>query len=390
MMRTTLKLLFVLLLTAAPLLNARQAVTPADLTSALALIDAHVASEFARDGVGSVTVGVIDKGAVVWTRSHGYADMEAKRPATRESVYRIGSITKQFTALMLLQLAEQGKVRLSDPLEQYVPEASQIPKLSPSQPPITLAQVASMTSGLAREPEASFSDHSVGPVSGWDRKVLTFVPRTRYAHEPGTRYLYSNIGYAMLGVALQRAAGEPFTQYVEKRIVAPLGMTSTAFEPDASLRARIARGYVMENGKPSSDSPVRELDGRGYRVPNGALFSTVDDLAKFLAFELGEGPAIVKKETLDAWLERLHSGRADLGSGYGLGLQAVRRGPLVALGHGGSTAGYRAQALIDRTSRFGVVVLRSAEGKINPQEIALRALELVAATRGKPDVRKPS
>jgi len=391
MARSTMRILCVLLLVTAPLVGARQTAAPADLASAIAQIDAHVTSELQADGVGSITVGVVDKGALAWTKSYGYADMDTKQPAARDSIYRIGSITKQFVAVMLLQLVEQGKVRLSDPLEKYVPEVSQIAKLSPSQPPITLAQVASMTSGLAREPDAPFAEHSAGSVSGWEQKVLTFLPRTKYAYEPGTRYLYSNIGYAMLGIALQRAAGEPFTAYVEKRIAAPLGMTSTTFDPDASLRARIAKGYVMEKGKPSFDFAVREIDGRGYRVPNGALFSTVDDLAKFLAFELGESQApILKKETVDAWLDRLSSSNGRLTDGYGLGVQAIRRGGLVALGHGGSTAGYRAQALFDRASRFGVVVLRSAEGKLNPRDIALRALELLAATRANPDTKKPS
>lgn len=206
---------------------------------------------------------------------------------------------------------------------------------------------------------------SNGPMAGWEQKVLASVPHARYAYEPGTRYLYSNIGYAMLGIALQRAAGEPFTKYIEKRIIAPLGMTSTTFDPGEALRPRIAKGY--------------------------ALFSTVDDLARFLAFELGDSPAaVLKKETVDAWFDRLYSSNGRLTGGYGLGVQATRRAALVALGHGGSTAGYRAQALFDRASRFGVVVLRSAEGKINPQEIALRALELIAATRTSGSAKKPS
>lgn len=380
------KLLVVALLVAASTLHAQQAT----LVTAIAQIDALVTNEFAADGIGSVTVGVVDGGSLVWTKSYGYADMEAKRPATRDSIYRVGSITKQFTALMLLQLVEQGRVRLTDPLEKYFPEVAQVPKLSPAQAPITLVQVATMTSGLAREPEGP-ADHSNGPMAGWEQKVLASVPHARYAYEPGTRYLYSNIGYAMLGIALQRAAGEPFTKYIEKRIIAPLGMTSTTFDPGEALRPRIAKGYALSDGKPSSDSPVREIEGRGYRVPNGALFSTVDDLARFLAFELGDSPAaVLKKETVDAWFDRLYSSNGRLTGGYGLGVQATRRAALVALGHGGSTAGYRAQALFDRASRFGVVVLRSAEGKINPQEIALRALELIAATRTSGSAKKPS
>src|SRR5439155_24274096 len=131
---------------------------------------------------------------------------------------------------MMLQLVEQGKIHLTDPVEKYVPEINQVSKRPPNAPPITLLQVSSMTSGLSREP-AGPPDHSVGPVSGWEQKVLASLPQTTYAYEPGTRYLYSNIGFASLGIALSRAAREPYTSYVEQHILAPLGMTHTAFEP---------------------------------------------------------------------------------------------------------------------------------------------------------------
>jgi CubicO group peptidase (beta-lactamase class C family) len=323
---------------------------------------------------------------LTWTKSYGFADMEQKRAASADTVYRIGSITKQFTALMLLQLVEQGKVRLTDPVEKYFPEINKVPKHRPDAPPITLVQLATMTSGLSREPTGP-PDHSAGPVSQWEQKVLTSLPLTTYAHEPGTRYLYSNIGYASLGIALGRAAGQSFTSYVEQKIVTPLGMTRTAFEPTEWIRANVARGYSVRNGKPDSSAATRELDGRGYRVPNGALMSTVGDLAKFVSFELGEGPWIIKKETQDDNFARVYSAAGGLNSGYGLGFQATRRGTLVAIGHGGSTAGFLTAALIDRASKTGIIVLRNVDGgqgRLNPSNVAIRALEVVVAARTKP------
>ena len=336
--------------------------------------------EFARQPVGSVTLGLVSEGKLLWTKSYGYADMEAKRPATRESVYRIGSITKQFTALMLLQLVEQGKLHLADPVEQYVPELKAITPLFPEMPRPTLVELATMTSGLAREPSGP-PDHSIGPVSSWQAKVFASLPLTSYAHEPDTRYLYSNIGYATLGIALAKAAGEPFTDYVEQRIVAPLGITRTAFELSRPMRDRVTKGYDINNGRPEAEASVREYEGRGYRVPNGALFSTVDDLAKFVAWELGEGPSgILSKKAQDENYTRLSFANGDLTFGYGVGFQATRRGTLVALGHGGSTAGFRTAALFDRRSKTGVIVLGSvAGGKLDVSALALRALETIAA-----------
>jgi CubicO group peptidase (beta-lactamase class C family) len=373
--------------------QARQSSAPAPsgaLASAINEIDALVAAEYAKDPVGGVTVGVVAGPALVWTKSYGFADAEARRPVSADTVYRIGSITKQFTALMLLQLAEQGKVNLTDPVEKYLPEINKVPRTYAHAAPITLLQLATMTSGLSREPgrdpTGQLEHHTQGPVSAWEQKVLTWLPLVTYAHEPGTRYLYSNIGYAALGLALSRAAGRPFTAYVEDSILKPLGMTTTAFELTPAMRARVARGYVVRDGKADWTRAAQELDGRGYRVPNGALMTTVGDLAKFVAFELGEGPWILKKETQEDNFSRVYSASGRFTSGYGLGFQATRRGALVAFGHGGSTAGFTSSVQFDRESKTGVIVLRNSDGgrgRLSAGGLALQALEKVAvATAG--------
>lgn len=357
-----------------------QVPAPSAQTTVLEQIDAMVAAEYNQDKVGSVTVGIADGPRLIWTKSYGYADMEAKRPATRQSVYRIGSITKQFVGLMLLQLIEKGKVRETDPVQKYFSDVAKIPVSFPEMQKITLVQLATMTSGLAREPSGP-PDHSKGPVSRWEQKVMESLPFVSYAHEPGTRFLYSNIGYAILGIALGRAAGEPFTNYVERHIIQPLGMTSTAFDVNDTIRPHLTKGYEIQNQKVDGEASVRERAGRGYRVPNGALFSTVDDLARFMAWELGEGPAgILKKETQEANYSRVYSAAGNLSSGYGLGFQVSRQGNLVLLGHGGSTAGYRAAAQAHLPSKKGVIVLASvAGGKVNVATIARQIHEKLAA-----------
>src|SRR4029450_10119792 len=107
---------------------------------------------------------------------------------------------------------------------------------------------------------------------------------------------------ATLGLAIERAGGATYIAQVEERIFKPLGMSRSSFEPTAALRRNLAHGYVKAGAqdRPSRTRPDAELEGRGYRVPNGAIFSTITDLAKFVAWELGEGPALIKKETHDA------------------------------------------------------------------------------------------
>src|SRR5689334_4333979 len=118
-------------------------------------VDSLVSAEFAKDSIGSITVGVIAGSELVWTRSVGFADMKTRRLANRNTVYRIGSITKPFTAVMLMQLVAAGRVQLSDPVEKYLPEIKQIASKPAGAAPFTFLQLATMTAGLAREPDRS-------------------------------------------------------------------------------------------------------------------------------------------------------------------------------------------------------------------------------------------
>jgi CubicO group peptidase (beta-lactamase class C family) len=244
-------------------------------------------------------------------------------------------------------------------------------------------QLATMTAGLAVEP-ANLPKYLVGPVARWEHTMIAALDETKYEYEPGTRFLYSNIGYAILGAALGRAATVPYTKHVQDRILTPLGMTRTAFEPNAVIESSIAKGYeIDDHGAVSFDTPQREHAGRGYKVPNGALYSTVVDLARFLAFQLGEGPSsVLERATLADVQTRVHSSGPRLGSGYGVGFQLTRRGEHVFLGHTGSVAGYTAQAYIHLPSKTGVIVLRNASGgKFDMSALTFSAMtELAVAT----------
>src|ERR1700730_11140468 len=230
---------------------------PAELHSAIDQVDAMTAAEFAKDQLGSVTVGVVSPAGLVWTKSYGYADMEKKLSASRDTVYRIGSITKQFTAVMLLQLTESGKLHLSDPVERYFPEVNEVRGRFPNAPSITFVQLATMTSGLATEPN-HLATYVKGPVTDWEKTLISALPQTKYAFEPGTRFHYSNVGYAILGAALSRSAGRPYVDYVDERIFSPLGMTHSAFEPGSRIREKLATGYAVASGKVDAEVPQRE------------------------------------------------------------------------------------------------------------------------------------
>ena len=374
--------LLLVLAALALLVPAASAQPPSHLQHAIQRIDAMAAAELAKDRVAGVTIGVVSGKDLVWTASHGLADMERKIPAGRDTVYRIGSITKQFTALMLLQLVQLGKVNPSDPVEKYFPEVNAVKGRRAGAPPITLVQLATMTAGIGREPD-DLPTFLVGPVSKWEQVLIAALPRTKYDHEPDTRFQYSNIGYAILGAALARAAGVPYTSYVREKIFLPLGMTRTAFEPDGAIRATLSKGYeIGRSGEVSFEAPLREHEGRGYKVPNGAIYTTVDDLARFVAFMLGAGPdTVLPKATLDDNLARTNSANGDLTSGYGVGFMLTRRGPHVFVGHTGSVAGYLAQGWIHPPSKTGIIVLRNATGgRFDVSHLSFQALAELAGS----------
>lgn len=379
----------VLLLCAAALIIAAQpkvfAQSPisVELKSALERVEGMTAAELTRDSLGSVTVGIVSGADLIWAKSFGLANMEKKIPATIDSVYRIGSITKQFTGLMLLQLVDEQKVHLADPVEKYFPEINRVQGRMSWAPPITIIQLATMTSGLAKEPE-DLSRYAKGPVSEWEQVLISALPNTRTMYEPGTRYLYSNVGYAILGALLGRVSGRPYVEYVKQRIFTPLQMTHTAFEPDNDNKANIAVGYeVGSDGKVDAQIPAREHEGRGYKVPNGAIYSTVSDLARFVEFELGQGPeSVLKRMTLQENLTRTNSSSFDFRMGYGIGFMVNRRGELIYYGHDGSVAGYNASAIFERVSAMGVIVLRNVSGgKFSVPGLCVRILEEVARAK---------
>ena len=217
---------------------------PAQAVSGIQAADSLVSAEFAKDSVGSITVGVVAGSRLVWTRSVGFADIKTRRLANRSTVYRIGSITKPFTAIMLMQLVAVGRVQLSDPVERYLPEVEQIAARPRAAAPFTFLQLATMTAGLAREPDDA-GPFWTGAVAEWDKKLLAALPHTSYTLIPGEEYFYSNIGYAILGAALARAAGQPYTEWERLHVFRPLGMERTRFEIDPTIAADLALGYEV-------------------------------------------------------------------------------------------------------------------------------------------------
>lgn len=329
---------------------------PAEWHPALSTFAETVAADVEADAVGGMTVALARDGEVLWWDAFGWADPEAEVPAARETIYRTGSISKSVTAVLMAILVDDGVVSLDTALEDLVPEIVEMAERPPGASP-DLRQVASHTAGFAREPDLDGA--ATGPIEGWTSRILESIPTTRYQTPPGTEYSYSNIGFGILGFGLERAAGEPFMDQVEARIFEPLEMTSSTFVIDDALRPALSRGHANGgDGEVNTEQPAREHAGRGYKVPNGGVYSTVDDLARFAAGVMGRDGVSLLSEEVRAEVLSVQTPE-DPEQGYGLGFSVGDADGRVFAGHGGSVAGYTAYLVFEPATGLTVVLLRN-------------------------------
>lgn len=321
-----------------------------------------LANDVFVDDVGGIVAGVMVDGDLVWAQAFGWADRDHHVPMATSSVSRTGSISKSVTAVLMMRLVDQGVIGLDEPVSRYLPAVDDIADRRPGTEPITFRHLASHTAGLIREPR--WPESVVGPIEVWEERILTSLPLTAFDSVPGARYQYSNIGFGALGLALSRAAGEPFRALVQREVFDPLGMTGSSFVVDgAELAPRLAAGYVRrQDGAIDGAQPAREHGGRGYKVPNGGVYSTVADLGRFLGAMSGvPGLRILSEESRQEALKVQTPEAWNRGYGLGFSINIDERGRKTA-SHGGSVAGYNAHMAMDPDARIGVVLLRNYGG----------------------------
>ena len=348
--------------------------------AAISRFEQKIETQVAADDVGGISVAVARGSDVVWARGFGWADRESRIPAGVGSIYRVGSISKTFTAVVMMQAIERGYFELDQPLSSSFAVAARFPEAREGTPPPTFRQFASHTSGLSREP--AWDSAASGPIGIWEERVVESIPLSRFQNAPGAEYSYSNIGYGVLGLAVARAVGRPFMELVEADVFKPLGMTSSTFVIGPELAPRLTAGYVNRgDGSPDPEVPAREHAGRGYKVPNGGVYSTVLDLARFMGALQGRAmPPALSQSSIEE-MTRVHTPE-DPDNGYGLGLM-VRTAESGArlIGHSGSVAGYNAYMVFEPESGLGVVLLRNYnQSEASLGEAGLELLvELLAA-----------
>lgn len=227
--------------------------------------------------------GIVKDGRLIHVQGYGVQDMEAKRPVTADSRFRIASMSKAFTALAILKLRDAGKIRLDDPAEQYVPELKTWHYPTADSPKITVRDLLTHTAGFV-EDNPWGDRQQVLPEADFTKMLKAGVP---FARAPGLAYEYSNFGYATLGRIVSNVSHMPYQRYIAEKIMAPLGMASTGYDIFKSPPEARAIGYRWQDG-----AWLREPDMKdGAFGAMGGIETTANDYAKWVAFLLSAWPA---------------------------------------------------------------------------------------------------
>jgi CubicO group peptidase (beta-lactamase class C family) len=307
----------------------------------------------------SITAAVLRDGETMWETAVGAADVKEQRDATPDTQYRLGSITKTFTAAAIMQLRDEGKLNLEDTLDRHIEGVAHAP---------TLRRLLSHTSGMQRE---THDDAWLHARFAAVPELLETLHRAEQVLPASARFHYSNLAFALLGIVVERVSGKPYTEVVQERLLAPLGLGRTTFDPVAPAAA----GYLVQPYVEGvwDEAPIHT----GAWIAAGQMWGTVGDLARWAAFIAEPDETILKKSTVEEMRTvQTIADHVRWTAGYGLGLQLLRDGERILAGHGGSMPGFIAGVYVAPADKVGVALLT------NSSTAGLRALaqKLVSET----------
>lgn len=298
-----------------------------------------------QHGVG-VTVGVMQNGKVIFNRGFGLANTNTRAPVTPETLFAIGSVSKQFTCAIVLKLQEAGKLSFSDKLAKYDKHVARAGD-------ITIRDLGNHVAGYRDYYPLDFVGRPMAQARPSDDIIKEFTERP-LDFEPGTRYSYSNTGYLLLGRVAELVSGKPFATLLTEHLISPLGLTHTRYEPKRGDPG-LAEGY-MPVGLEQHEPAIPE--GEGWIGAAGGLWSTPADLMTWdLALMDGK---VLSPATLQEMISprRLSDGRS---SAYGCGLTIRDRAPTLVLQHGGGVSGFAARNAFVPSTRSAVVVIANTD-----------------------------
>lgn len=315
-------------------------------------LDVRLAREQRERRLPAVTAALVRRGEIVWSAAVGTVDGRAGgAAATADTQFRIGSITKTMVGVGVLRLVADGSVTLTDPIRRHLPE------LDPALDGVTVTALLGHSSGLFAETTGPWWERSPGV--SWEE----LLPSIRLTHDPGRRFHYSNVGFAVLGRLVEQVRGRRWDAVLADEVLAPLGMARTTY----SAVSPAAQGLGVH---PYADlRHVEPEQDTGAMAPAGQLWSTVDDLSRWATFLAAGDPRVLDDELRTAmqvpgvvW----DTPGQPWTRAYGLGLDVFNRDGKRYVGHGGSMPGFQAVVAVDPSTGTGVSLLTSSTSGPSP------------------------
>ena len=238
--------------------------------------------------------GIVIGGETVYAKGFGFRDAEKKTPFTADTPFPIASVTKGFTAMAILKLRDEGKLDLEGPAARYYPPLAKLAPATRDAPPVTLRHLLTHASGLPEDnPWADVTENMT------EQDLARLLDGGVTSRVPGVQFEYSNIGYTVLGRVIERVSGMPTREYIRREILGPLGMTHSGWQPEDFAAGAVAIGYRGREGSRDMNAPavVAPAENLGVMETSGGLYTSVQDLARYVSFQLAAWPPRDDPET---------------------------------------------------------------------------------------------
>lgn len=345
---------------------------------ALNLVQVWLDAQRAYQQIPGVSAAVVYDQQVLSSAGFGYADLSRKMPATPSTIYSICSISKLFTSIGVMQLRDEGKLRLDDSVARHVPWFK-IKRTDPLGAEITIEGLLTHASGLPRESDFPYW---TGPEFAFPTReqVKERLASQETLYPAETYFQYSNLGITLAGELIASVSGESYEAYVNKRILGPLGLKSTTPEiPEKERGGRLATGYSALR-RDGTRVPVPFFMARGI-APAAGYASSAEDLARFASWQFRVldrkgGEEVLSSNTLRE-MQRVHWVDPDLETMWGLGFSVWKSEGKAFVGHGGSCPGFRTQILLKPDEKLATIFMANAQG-VNTGEFVQQMYDIVA------------
>jgi CubicO group peptidase (beta-lactamase class C family)/D-alanyl-D-alanine dipeptidase len=347
---------------------------PGNHAALRASLQRAIESERAQKQLPAVAIILVDDQTPIWEMSFGEA--RPKTPVNPETIYRVGSVSKLFTDIALMQLVEKKQVELDAPVSRYLPDFHPINPFNKDE--ITLRQLMTHRSGLVREPAVG---HYFDPTSPSIQQTVASLNQSELIYPPGQRTKYSNAGITVVGEILEKLVGRPFSECVTRSVLDPIGCTSSSFTSTNSVANHLATGQMWTYYGRKFDAPTFALG----TAPAGNMYATTGDLGRFLAvlFAGGKGKngVVLRPETLEE-MYRVQFDPPGTKRGFGLGFAVHEVHGRRCVGHNGAVYGFATvlQALPGEKLGVAVVTTKDCANGV-AKKLADYALELMLAER---------